>query len=117
MAPTAGRLNDKFYSVVSWPAAAGSDPWQKLLSMSFVSYCCVWTGNDNSPVSEWFDPWVANVKLHKARGRNFLFCTMPDGSIGKGQSLEKQWLDKGGIAYHMVSYTEALRWEALQETV
>merc|ERR1719437_348582 len=99
MAPTAGRLHPNSaktfgdVSVVSWPAAAGRSCWEDLLKMTVVSYCCVWTGNDNSPKSEWFDPWVANVELHKASGKKFVFCTMPDGYIGKGQTHEKEWLD------------------------
>jgi len=69
--PTTGELDRcQDLCIVSWPASMGADSWDTLVkgAKEPVNYACVWTGNNDSPLKDWFVPWVENVKEALRRG-------------------------------------------------
>merc|ERR1712032_1395626 len=64
-------------------------------------WCCVWTGNKNSPKEEWYNPWVVNVQAAVKARYDLKFVVPDDGKLGKGQTLEKKYLDGQQISYQL----------------
>lgn len=68
------------FCIVSFPATLGKQAWTGLISGSggTNNYACVWTGNNGSPQSEWYDPWAANVDKAKKMGKKLLVIVHND---------------------------------------
>ena len=121
MEATSGKVtgnSPENYCLVSFPATWGQRAWDKFVNGAF-DYACVWTGNENSPEKEWFEPWKKNVLDARARGMRLLVlghedCINPGGSqcqhttpfgtketfrLGGGQTTEVKWMNKQGISY------------------
>ena len=93
--PTTGRiLAHSSATVVSWPAKEGIDAWEDLVNVQgLVSFCCVWTGRENSPTEEWLYPWEDNMieALNKNLLPTMIFVVPNDGKLGAGQTIEWLW--------------------------
>ena len=112
IAATPGRINTvNRECIVSWSASVGVEAWDLLISSRVYSWACVWTGDENSPRSEWYDPWVVNVEKARAAGMLLIFCHPDSGpdDIGKGQTVEKEYLEGKGYAFTLKPISEVLR--------
>ena len=94
-------------NVVSCPAL-GVREWEGLVSSQAVAYCVCWTGRDNSPESEWFEPWKKNVAKAVAAGHTLIIidpnCIGGGGrKMGKGQSKELAYLKQNGIESYIAN--------------
>jgi hypothetical protein len=78
-------------NVISAPASDVSS-WNKLRNTRTAAYCCVWTGRDDSPASEWFGKWKDNVWKAHRMGHCLIFVARWDGVLGGGQTKEFNWL-------------------------
>ena len=58
--------------IVSFPASLGQRAWNGMVGGGKLNFACVWTGDNNSPTSEWYDPWVVNVDEAVERGMTLL---------------------------------------------
>ena len=72
------------YCLVSFPATWGQQDWNYFVNGLF-DYACVWTGNNNSPMEEWFVPWKENVLEAQRKGMTLLVlghegCQNPGGA-------------------------------------
>ena len=90
-----------------------SDPDQAGIQKPPVNFACVWTGDDNSPTSKWFDPWVKNVDKARELGMTLIVyghSNHPDEEnqfthgeqkfrLGKGQQAEVKYMNERGIPY------------------
>ena len=56
------------------------------------NFCCVWTGNPDSPLSEWFEPWKENVRDTISRGMKLLVI----GHTGSGKKNKFQYTNTVG---------------------
>ena len=141
--PTPGNLEaGSQVCIVSFPASLGQTAWNSmvggLLGMCGVdpsdplpsgpdragiqkppvNYACVWTGNNESPMSEWFDPWVVNVDKAVERGMTLIVyghSNHPDEKnqfkhvspewgeqnfrLGAGQQAEVKYMNENNIPY------------------
>eukprot|EP00964_Phaeocystis_antarctica_P097177 scaffold63345_cov76-Phaeocystis_antarctica.AAC.1 len=71
--PTKGHLvADGQVCIVSFPASLGQKAWNGMVGDGRLNFACVWTGDNNSPSSEWYDPWVINVDEAVKRGMSLL---------------------------------------------
>mmetsp|Transcript_6485 Transcript_6485/g.16022 ORF Transcript_6485/g.16022 Transcript_6485/m.16022 type:complete len:119 (+) Transcript_6485:1-357(+) len=82
-----------------------------------LNFACVWTGDNNSPTSEWYDPWVVNVDEAVERGMTLLVYGHSDHPVenqfthvsplwgeqkyrlGAGQQAEVKHMNERGIRY------------------
>lgn len=63
-------------------------------------WCCVWTGNENSSVDEWFFPWVRNVWSENKGGEwEKLLYVCKTCTLGYGQTLELAYLQRKRIPF------------------
>jgi len=128
--PTPGRLSkpsgalikhNNGAAVCSFPASAGEEVWERLVDGKIdsglfdkgtwwfgagycgrkVDWCCVWTGDENSPRSEWYDPWVENIEMARSMGKRLIFVVNEAEELGQGQMAEKDYLDEKGYPYTM----------------
>ena len=79
LAKSAGVIRDKATACLcSFPACAGQFNWNGCVEQGMhigkgQSFACVWTGNEDSPESEWFDPWKKNVDLAVSKKQKLIF--------------------------------------------
>ena len=120
---TSGRvtgISPGNWCIISFPASWGQDTWNGFVRGMF-DFACVWTGNSNSPMEEWFDPWKDNVLEAQRKGMKLLVmghedCHQPGGAqithnnkkfrLGNGQTIEVKWLNEQGIDYKVYSMWE-----------
>lgn len=108
-------------AVVSFPASAGNETWERLIGGKIdsglfdrgtywlfagycgrkVDWCCVWTGKQDSPKSEWYDPWVENVEQAKKMGKRLVFVVNACHELGEGQKMEQKYLFEHGYSFKM----------------
>jgi len=104
--------------------------WEKIISLKAYSHACVWTGKDNSKMSEWFEPWKENIKLAVKSGQKLMFCVIPESAtsnygaldgqcnqMGGGQTLERNWLDEERIDYEVevLDFNKILHWSLMDK--
>ena len=116
--PTKGHLvADGQVCIVSFPASLGQKAWNGMVGGGRLNFACVWTGDNNSPTSEWYDPWVNNVDEAVKRGMTLLVYGHSDHleenqfkhlspmwgeqkyRLGGGQQAEVKHMNKKGIRY------------------
>jgi len=69
-------------------------------------WCCVWTGNDNSPVQDWFFPWIRNVwseRNEKGEWESLLYVAKTE-TLGYGQTLELAYLKRFEIPFRSACF-------------
>merc|ERR1711988_629849 len=133
--PTTGLIREHAKScIASYPARFGDfkppvvdgvqypdahlavSQWEKITSLKGFSHACVWTGKDDSKMSEWFEPWKLNIKLAAEKGQKLMFCILPKHyggeQIGRGQTIEKEYLDKHNIKYEVeeIDFNKVTMW-------
>ena len=116
--PTKGHLvaNGQI-CIVSFPASLGQKAWNGMVGGDRLNFACVWTGDNNSPISEWYDPWVINVDEAVKRGMTLLVYGHSDHPeenqfkhasplwgeqkyrLGAGQQAEVKHMNEKGIQY------------------
>ena len=100
-APITGRvLASSRATVVSWPAKEGVDAWNDLIGVhGLVSYCCVWTGREDSPVEDWLFPWQDNMlnAMENNLVPSMIFVVPNDGKLGAGQTIEWVWCKNNNL--------------------
>ena len=115
---TKGHLvADDQVCIVSFPASLGQKAWNGMVAGGRLNFACVWTGDNNSPASEWFDPWVLNVDEAVKRGMTLLVYGHSDHPeenqfthvsplwgeqkfrLGAGQQAEVKHMNEKGIQY------------------
>jgi hypothetical protein len=74
-------------------------------------WCCVWTGHEDSPVQDWFFPWIRNVwsERHQDGQWESLLYVCKTQTLGYGQTLELAYLQRFGIPFRgacFKQYTE-----------
>ena len=116
--------------IVSFPASLGQRAWNAMAGGDLerdgrlglaVNFACVWTGDNNSPMSEWFDPWVENVVKARERGMTLLVyghSNHPEENpfkhvspergeqkfrLGVGQQAEVKYMNEQGIPYKVLA--------------
>ena len=113
------------WCLVSFPATWGQGAWNGFVNNSF-DFACVWTGNSNSPMKEWFDPWKENVLQAQKKGMKLLVlghqdCNTTGGAqikmdfpvgkktfrLGSGQTTEVKWMNEQGISYEVYCVSPA----------
>jgi hypothetical protein len=105
--------------IVSFPASLGQKAWNGMVGGGQLNFACVWTGDTNSPTSEWYDPWVRNVDEAVKRGMTLLVYGHSDHPVenqfthvsplwgeqkyrlGGGQLAEVKHMNKRGIRYKL----------------
>ena len=105
--------------IVSFPASLGQQAWNGMVGGGQLNFACVWTGDTNSPTSEWYDPWVRNVDEAVKRGMTLLVYGHSDHPaenqfthvsplwgeqkyrLGAGQLAEVKHMNKRGIRYKL----------------
>ena len=116
--PTKGHLEaGGQVCIVSFPASLGQKAWNGMVGGGRLNFACVWTGDNNSPTSEWYDPWVNNVDEAVKRGMTLLVYGHSDHleenqfkhlspmwgeqkyRLGGGQQAEVKHMNKKGIRY------------------
>ena len=116
--PTKGHLEVAGQvCIVSFPASLGQKAWNGMVGGGQLNFACVWTGDNNSPRSEWYDPWVINVDEAVKRGMTLLVYGHSDHPeenqfkhasplwgeqkyrLGAGQQAEVQHMNEKGIKY------------------
>ena len=103
--------------IVSFPASLGQRAWNGMVGGGELNFACVWTGDSNSPTSEWYDPWVVNVDEAVKRGMTLLVYGHSDHPVenqfthvsplwgeqkyrlGAGQQAEVKHMNERGIRY------------------
>jgi len=103
--------------IVSFPASLGQKAWNGMVGGGQLNFACVWTGDTNSPTSEWYDPWVVNVDEAVKRGMTLLVYGHSDHPVenqfthvsplwgeqkyrlGAGQQAEVKHMNERGIRY------------------
>ena len=103
--------------IVSFPASLGQKAWNGMVGGGQLNFACVWTGDNNSPTSEWYDPWVVNVDEAVKRGMTLLVYGHSDHPVenqfthvsplwgeqkyrlGAGQQAEVKHMNERGIRY------------------
>ena len=100
---TRGRiLAHSAATVVSWPAKEGVDAWNDLVHLKgMVSFCCVWTGRENSPTEDWLYPWEDNMlqAIDKNLVETMIFVIPDDGQLGAGQTIEWLWCNRNDLQH------------------
>ena len=116
--PTKGHLvADGQVCIVSFPASLGQKAWNGMVGDGRLNFACVWTGDNNSPTSEWWDPWVLNVDEAVKQGMTLLVYGHSDHPeenqfkhvsplwgeqkyrLGAGQQAEVKHMNERGIRY------------------
>eukprot|EP00964_Phaeocystis_antarctica_P030594 scaffold17294_cov78-Phaeocystis_antarctica.AAC.1 len=116
--PTKGHLvADGQICIVSFPASLGQKAWNGMVAGGRLNFACVWTGDNDSPISEWYDPWVINVDEAVKRGMTLLVYGHSDHPeenqfthvsplwgeqkyrLGGGQQAEVKHMNEKGIQY------------------
>ena len=117
--PTKGQLvaGAGQVCIVSFPASLGQKAWNGMVGGGRLNFACVWTGDNNSPASEWFDPWVLNVDEAVKRGMTLLVYGHSDHPeenqfkhvsplwgeqkyrLGGGQQAEVKHMNEKGVQY------------------
>eukprot|EP00964_Phaeocystis_antarctica_P088307 scaffold56194_cov73-Phaeocystis_antarctica.AAC.2 len=116
--PTKGHLvADGQICIVSFPASLGQKAWNAMVGGGRLNFTCVWTGDNKSPTSEWYDPWVLNVDDAVKRGMTLLVYGHSDHPeenqfkhvsplwgeqkyrLGAGQQAEVKHMNEKGIQY------------------
>ena len=116
--PTKGHLEaGGLVCIVSFPASLGQKAWNGMVGGGWLNFACVWTGDNNSPTSEWYDPWVNNVDEAVKRGMTLLVYGHSDHPeenqfkhasplwgeqkyrLGAGQQAEVKHMNERGIQY------------------
>ena len=116
--PTKGHLEVAGQvCIVSFPASLGQKAWNGMVGGGQLNFACVWTGDNNSPTSEWYDPWVINVDKAVERGMTLLVYGHSDHPeenqfkhisplwgeqkfrLGAGQQAEVKHMNERGIQY------------------
>ena len=116
--PTKGYLEAGGQAcIVSFPASLGQKAWNGMVGGGHLNFACVWTGDNNSPTSEWYDPWVVNVDEAVERGMTLLVYGHSDHPVenqfthvsplwgeqkyrlGAGQQAEVKHMNERGIRY------------------
>lgn len=71
-------------------------------------WCCVWTGNKQSPVQDWFFPWIRNVwsEQHQNGQWESLLYVCKTEQLGYGQTLELAYLHRFGIPFRGACFKE-----------
>ena len=64
---------------------------------AMMAYACVWTGNPDSPESEWYDPWVLNINKAVKLGKDIIVVGKDGESLGYGQGKEIRYLNEKNI--------------------
>ena len=103
--------------IVSFPASLGQKAWNGMVGGGQLNFACVWTGDTNSPTSEWYDPWVVNVDEAVKRGMTLLVYGHSNHPVenqfthvsplwgeqkyrlGAGQQAEVKHMNERGIRY------------------
>ena len=118
MLPTKGHLEaGGQVCIVSFPASLGQKAWNGMVGGDQLNFACVWTGDNTSPTSEWYDPWVMNVDEAARRGMTLLVYGHSDHPeenqfrhisplwgeqkyrLGAGQQAEVKHMNEKGIQY------------------
>ena len=116
--PTKGHLEASGQvCIVSFPASLGQKAWNGMVGGGQLNFACVWTGDNTSPTSEWYDPWVMNVDEAAKRGMTLLVYGHSDHPeenqfrhlsplwgeqkyrLGAGQQAEVKHMNEKGIQY------------------
>ena len=116
--PTKGHLEAAGQvCIVSFPASLGQKAWNGMVGGGQLNFACVWTGDNNSPASEWYDPWVINVDEAVKRGMVLIVYGHSDHPeenqfkhisplwgeqkfrLGAGQQAEVKHMNERGIQY------------------
>ena len=116
--PTQGYLEaDGKVCIVCFPASLRQRAWNGMVGGGELNFACVWTGDSNSPTSEWYDPWVVNVDEAVERGMTLLVYGHSDHPVenqfthvsplwgeqkyrlGAGQQAEVKHMNERGIRY------------------
>ena len=119
---TNGDLNrEGRHTVASFSATLGQDSWNGMVGeRGRFNFCCVWTGNNNSPPQEWWHPWKGNVDEAVRRGHTLMVVahldhpdsqfshTLAVGStqrfrLGKGQIAEVAYMNRKGYNYKVIA--------------
>ena len=103
------------HCVVSFSATLGQAAWNNMVSGE-TNFACVWTGRNNSPKREWYDPWVKNVDKAASMGMTLVVIGHVDHPrsqftskrgekfyLGDGQLAELQYIHSRGYKYKYVT--------------